>query len=66
MARAVSGLSSKTDEARRTVYERARTSLEERLRALEPPLSETELAQQKLEHEAAIIRVELQFVECRS
>jgi len=65
-ARAVSGLSSKTDEARRKVYERACTSLEERLRALEPPISETELVQQKLELEAAIIRVELQFVVSRS
>jgi len=62
IARAVSALPSKTDEDRRAVYERARKALEERLRALDPPLPETELAQQKCDLEAAIIRVELQFL----
>jgi uncharacterized protein (DUF58 family) len=59
LPRAVSGLSSKTDEARRAVYERVRSALEERLRTLGPPISETELAR---DLEAAIIRVELQFI----
>ena len=62
IARAVSGLRSNTDEARCAIYERARTALEERLRTLDPPMPETELAEQKLELEVAIIRVELQFV----
>jgi hypothetical protein len=62
IAQAISNLSSKTDGARCAVYERARTALEERLRTLEPPISEAQLAQQKCDLEAAIIGVELQFV----
>jgi hypothetical protein len=60
VARAVSGLPSKTDEARRAVYERARTALQERLRTLDPPISETELANEQFALEAAIRRVEME------
>src|SRR6516164_9708188 len=55
---AVSRLPNKTDEARRAIYERARTALQESLRALDPPISEADLANAHFELEAAIGRVE--------
>ena len=58
IARAVSRLPSKTDEARRAIYERARTALQESLRTLDPPISEAELANAQFALEAAIRRVE--------
>ena len=56
IARAVSRLPSKTDEARRAVYERARTALQESSRTLE--ISEAELANAQAALDAAIRRVE--------
>ena len=44
IARAISGLPGKTEEARGAIYELARTALQKRLGALDPPISETELA----------------------
>jgi hypothetical protein len=61
IARGVSGLPSKTDEARHAVYERARTALQERLRTLDPPISETDLAIEEFALETAIQRVEAEF-----
>ena len=59
IARAVSRLPSKTDEAiRRAIYERARTALHETLRNHDPPISEAELANAQFALEAAIRRVE--------
>jgi hypothetical protein len=58
IVRAVSRLPSKTDEARRAIYERARTALQESLRTLDPPISEAELANAQSALEAAIRRVE--------
>jgi hypothetical protein len=58
IARAVSRLPSKTDEARQGIYERARTALQEKLRTLDPPLSEAEVANAQFALEAAIRRVE--------
>jgi len=58
IARAVSRLPNKTDETRRAIYERARTALQERLRTLDPPISEAELANEEAALEAAIRRVE--------
>jgi hypothetical protein len=58
IARAISGLAVKTDEARQAIYERARTALQERLRTLEPPISETDLAIERFALETAIERVE--------
>jgi hypothetical protein len=59
LARAVSRLPSKTDEAtRHAIYERARTALQESLRTLDPPISEAELANAQFALEAAIRRVE--------
>ena len=58
IARAVSRLPNKTDEARRAIYERARTALQESLRTLDPPISEAELANAQSALEAAIRSVE--------
>ena len=58
IARAVSRLPSKPDEARHGIYERARTVLQEKLRTLDPPISEAELANAQSALEAAIRRVE--------
>jgi hypothetical protein len=58
IARAISRLPSKTDEARHGIYERARTALQENLRTLDPPISEAELANAQFALEAAIRRVE--------
>jgi hypothetical protein len=56
IARAVSNLPNKTDEARGAIYERARTALQESSRTLE--ISEAELANAQFALEAAIRRVE--------
>ena len=56
IARAVSNLPNKTDEARRAIYERARTALQESSRTLE--ISEAEQANAQFALEAAIRRVE--------
>jgi len=58
IADAVSRLPNKTDEARRAIYERARTALQESLRKLDPPVSETDLANVQSALEEAIGRVE--------
>jgi len=58
IARAVSRLPDKTDEARRAIYERARTALQESLRTLDPPISEAVLAKAQFALEEAIRRVE--------
>ena len=58
VARAISGLPGKTEEARGAVYELARTALQKRLRTLDPPLSETDLSIEQFALEAAIQRVE--------
>ena len=56
IARAVSRLPSNTDEARRAIYERACTALQESSRTLE--ISEVEQAKAQFALEAAIRRVE--------
>ena len=55
IARAISGLPSKTDEARHAIYEHARTVLQKRF---DPPISETDLAIERFALEVAIQRVE--------
>ncbi len=62
ISRAVSGLLINTDEARREIYDRARIALQERLRTLDPPISETQLANEQAALEAAIRDVETQFL----
>ncbi len=58
IARAVEGLDKSTGEARRTLYERARTALVAQLRAVEPALSESEITKERLALEDAIRKVE--------
>lgn len=58
IARAVSGLSKNTGEARRTIYERARSALVDQLRGLDPPLPESEITRQRLALEESIRKVE--------
>src|SRR5262249_31748213 len=61
IARAVSRLPSKTDEARHSIYERARIVLQENLRTHDPPVSLAELATEQFALEAAISRVETEL-----
>jgi len=58
IARAVSALPSKTDEARHAIYERARIAVQKSLRTHDEPLSPDELATEQVVLEAAISRVE--------
>jgi hypothetical protein len=68
IARAVSRLPSKTDEARRAIYDRARTALRETLCNFDPPLSETELANEEaaLDETIGVVEVDFLFSEIRS
>ena len=58
IARAVEGLERNTGEARRALYERARTALVTQLRSVEPALSESEITKERLALEDAIRKVE--------
>jgi hypothetical protein len=58
IAKAVTGLDKSTGEARRAVYERARTALVGQLRNMTPPLSESEITRERLALEEAIRKVE--------
>src|SRR5271156_4924886 len=58
IARAVEGLDKSSGEARRALYERARTALVTQLRAVDPPLSESEITRERLALEDAIRKVE--------
>src|SRR5271167_3957659 len=58
IARAVEGLDKSSGEARRTLYERARSALVTQLRAVDPPLSESEITKERLSLEEAIRKVE--------
>ena len=58
IARAVEGLDLHKVETRRALYERARTALVTQLRAVDPPLSESAIAKERLALESAIRKVE--------
>jgi hypothetical protein len=58
LKRAITALPSPTGEARRAVYEKARTALVNQLKSFEPPLSASEITQQRLQLEDAIRKVE--------
>ena len=58
IARAVEGLDKNSGEARRALYERARTALVTQLRAVDPPLSESDITRERLALEDAIRKVE--------
>lgn len=56
--RAIAGLDKNTGEARRALYERARTALVAQLRGVKPPLQEAEITRERLALEEAIRKVE--------
>src|SRR4029077_11428315 len=58
IARAIEGLGKSTGEARRALYERARSALVTPLRSVEPALSESEITRERLSLEEAIRKVE--------
>jgi hypothetical protein len=58
IARAVAGLEKNSGEARRALYERARTALVAQLRGVQPALSETDITRERLALEEAIRKVE--------
>src|SRR5262245_17676673 len=58
IARAVAGLEKNTGEARRALYERARTALVAQLRGVTPPLDEAEITRERLALEESIRKVE--------
>lgn len=59
IARAIAGLDpSAPGEARRALYERARTALIAQLRGVQPPLSESEITRERLALEEAVRKVE--------
>ena len=62
ITRAVAGLDKNTGEARRALYERARTALVEQLRGVTPALSETDITRERLALEEAIRKVEAEAV----
>lgn len=58
ISRAIAGLDKNTGEARRALYERARTALVAQLRGVNPPLQEAEITRERLALEEAIRKVE--------
>jgi len=62
IARAVDGLGTSTGEARRALYERARSALVAQLRGIEPSLSEADITRERLALEDAIRKVEAEAV----
>lgn len=60
LSRAVSGLEPNSGEVRRAVYDRARQALVKQLRAMNPPLAESEITRERLALEEAIRRIETQ------
>jgi hypothetical protein len=58
LSRAIAALEPNTGEARRAIYDRARTALVNQLRGINPPLAEAEITRQRLSLEDAIRKVE--------
>lgn len=58
LARAVAGLTDPSPEARRAIFERARTALLTQLRSLDPPLGEAEIMRERLSLDEAMARIE--------
>ena len=58
ISRAVAALTENTGEARRAVYDRARTALIAQLRGMDPPLAEEHVTRERLALEEAIRKVE--------
>ncbi len=62
ITRAVAGLEKNTGEARRALYDRARTALVEQLRGVTPSLSESDITRERLALEEAVRRVESEAI----
>src|SRR5205085_11975244 len=62
ITRIVAGLDSNTGESRRALYGRARAALCEQLRGVNPPLTDSEITQERLSLEAAIRRFEAEAI----
>lgn len=58
LKRAIGGLPNPTGEARRAVYEKARTALVNQLKSFDPPLTASEITRQRLALEDCIRKVE--------
>ncbi len=58
LTRAVAGLEFSTPESRRAIYDKARHALIVQLKAINPPLTPSEISRQRLELEEAIRKVE--------
>src|SRR5271157_4916473 len=58
IAKAVAGLDKSTGEARRALYDRARSALVAQLRGVTPALSESDITRERLSLEEAIRKVE--------
>ena len=58
ISRAVAALTENTGEARRTVYDRARSALIAQLRGMDPPLAEEHVTRERMALEEAIRKVE--------
>jgi hypothetical protein len=58
----VAGLDNNTGESRRALYGRARSSLYEQLRRIEPPLTNSEMTSERLSLEAAIRKFEAEAI----
>jgi len=61
LAKAVSGLSNSTPEARRSIYERARKALINQLRSIQPPIAEADIDRESDSLDAAIARLEAEL-----
>ena len=58
LSRAITTLDPNTGEARRAVYDRARTALVNQLRGMNPPLAEADITRERLALEEAIRKIE--------
>jgi hypothetical protein len=58
LARAIAGLDRNTGDARRALYDRARTALLAQLRSADPPLTEPEITRERLALEEAVRKIE--------
>lgn len=58
LTKAVAGLENNTHEARRAIYDKARHALVVQLKAINPPLTPSEISRQRLELEEAVRKVE--------
>lgn len=58
LKKAISALQPSSSDARRGIYEKARSALVNQLKAIQPPLSTSEISRQRLELEEAIRKVE--------